>query len=243
MFWACLNCSVELMIMKLSELTSGYRPTYPAPYRWEDTVQYMLADPFEKEIVDYLVDTLRRKGTFREPIFLGVADLDDDEDTPAVVNGTHRVCAHIIFGSLNVEVKFDEPYTDEELADGRLPKFVEESVVEEDSSYASTSIVFASPITDDDEWDTLFTLIRSFPLSDEVWVTSDVFSSSGANPDGTATFNAGWDLKQPTPEIVRMLETKVWERLKRYPQAEVLSMESVIECYDEDGNVVSSVVV
>ncbi len=226
--------------MKLSELTSTHRPTYPEPYTWDDTVNFMLNDPFEKEIVDLLVDTLRRKGKFREPVSLGLGDIEGVENTPVITDGTHRVCAHIIFGSDEVDVRFDEPYTDEELEDGRLPKFTELPIKDEgeESSYIASELFFAAPISDDDEWDLLFTLLRSFPISDDVWVTAGVFSSLESNLDGTTTFNIGWDLENPTREDMLAVHREVKERIKRYPHGGFLKVETIIESYGPDGETV-----
>ena len=155
--------------MKLSELVENYIPIYPEPYTWETTVQFILDDPIEAQTLNYLIEILKTKGQFREPVLLGVAEWEDDVEIPAIMDGTHRVCAHILYGSEEVYVETQKPYDPDKVWD----ESIEAPVL--------TSTISLPPEISDDEVEVLdlFGLLRSFPINDDLWVTCDVSSGSG----------------------------------------------------------------
>lgn len=147
--------------MLLSELVANYKPIYPSEHSWDATVQFMLDDPIERKTVEYLVTVLNEQGSLREAVTLGSATINDVDDVPTVVDGTHRVCAHILANKVNIFTRFEGDPRDEEDVE----------------AYQSTIIKFTKDLTDD-EMDELFSVLRSFPLTDDVWYTSGCSSMS-----------------------------------------------------------------
>jgi hypothetical protein len=144
--------------MKISEILNNYKPVYPNAHDWNVTLAYMLSDPIEKAKIDYLVNVLKSGKTFRKPILLGVAEFDEGTETLAIVDGTHRVCAHML-------ANVDEVYV-----------MNDEDVAPDDStSWLSTEIVFKDNLSDEN-MDFLFDILLSFPLNDDIWMESSVSS-------------------------------------------------------------------
>lgn len=158
--------------MLLSELVANYKPIYPSEHSWDATVQFMLDDPIERQTVEYLVAVLKEQGSLREAVTLGLATIDDVDDVPTVVDGTHRVCAHILAGMVNVFTRFEGDPCDED---------------DVEAYYQSTIIKFTKELTDD-EMDELFSILRSFPLTDDVWYTSGCSSMSSQE------MSIAWDM-------------------------------------------------
>lgn len=178
--------------MRLSFLIDNYQPVYPEPYNWDSTVAYMMSDPTEKKTVLLLLAVLEKEGKFREPVSLGTAEFDEDVEVFAVVNGTHRVVAHILHGDPEAEV-----FT---LREEDRPEYDWEN---DTSTGLSTSFLFAQPLDDELFFDRLFGLLRSFPVTEELWMTSDVTSSRLEH------YESMWDITNPTEEQVQLVHDTV----------------------------------
>ena len=214
----------EKRLMKLDYLLAMYRPVYPLSGLWADTLQGMLDDPSEKAIVDELVAVLLSGKGLREPVVVGISeffrsseDEENDEDGVeelAVVNGTHRVCAHMLSGVEDVFVVRSED----------LPEFVDtETGVE-------TVVTLSEKIANEEEHDDVFGWLRSFPLNDDVWMESSLGSS------GRDVFTMFWgEYVTMEDALVVELEAKVRSLFVEHGLGEkVLSVETRVFRWDEN---------
>lgn len=149
-------------LMQLGSLMSTYAPVYPHGAIWQETFTYLMNDPTEAAIVNELMRQLAKDGTFREPVTLETAESRDEDDpvTPdnplTVMNGTHRVCATYLSGKEEILV---EDY--------------HRGSAEYDGLCGTTEIALKDSVHIADD---MFDVMRSLPLSDDVWVTSSIMS-------------------------------------------------------------------
>jgi hypothetical protein len=232
--------------MKLDELVNNYRSMAPSFKSWQITLEEMLADPFERFTVEGLAAELKEHGFFRKPVMLGAYEqwADDskteDEDVllstePAVENGTHRVCAHLLAGVDDVHVHH--------LINREAATYNDE-VVDGIWRMASTEIVIDIPfknvneelsITEHSPADADFNIweaLMSLRLSDEHWTTSD---SAGSRRDGNKLFyDMTWD-GEALLEPYDVLNQKLVAKLEHFGFVmKNLTIRTFTETYDED---------
>lgn len=167
---------VIVEFMHLDDLMKNYKPVYPPSGVWEDTFKVLRDDPVEFNTVTTLVEELDKHGEFRTPVILSsyeewlkseleyVYDPGEERDVyvPRVSDGTHRVYAHYLHAE-HKEVKTQVGY---DSVEGFVPTIV--------STFVFPDVTYI----DDEAWD-IFEKVRSFKLSDEIWVTTDAMMSSG----------------------------------------------------------------
>lgn len=193
--------------MKLSEIVANYKPVYPEPYSWDITLASLLSEPSEKATIDYLVNILLSGGTFREPVVLGTAEFEEGVEVLAVVNGTHRLCAHMV-------ANVNEVYV-----------INQDDIVYEDSdSYLSTEITFEPEIFSENI-DSLFDILRSFPLNENIWMESSVSSTRGT------TLNLLWDNKSYESLDWLEINIKVESIIKNHIQGSTFSVKTFVETF------------
>lgn len=159
-------------VMPLAEFTAKFSPAYPGETpSWDNTIQYLLNDPVENEIVTNLLDCLAKDGKFREPVHTGVGvhyEENSDEvietDVNIVSMGTHRMAALIISGAEFVEYVSDEESNCSQVWD--------------DEPTLLTRIQFNNP-NEAIKTDIIMHVLRSFPISDKEWVTADLNVATG----------------------------------------------------------------
>lgn len=160
-------------LIPLSEIVENYAPVYPAGGTWQDTVDLMKNDETEWEVVTHLMNYLKTNPHFREPIALqskelleedrlydeeeGIVDENHDYNTPNVLNGTHRMVASILSGAETVLAEMIYPETPPNVS----------------SLVAVTKVYIEEPALNEEEIaDFFFDHARSFPVNENVWVTS-----------------------------------------------------------------------
>jgi hypothetical protein len=164
--------------MLLSVLLETYNPVYPNGGSWEDTKNLLLSDKIEANIVHTLAEELTRDKQFKEPIRIGMGygslnpnnpnaeEEDDWLEVPYVLNGTHRVVAHMITGIQEVKVLNDADIEDEDTeSESYYPWLETEIQLAEDHHF----------VIDDD---LVFGALRSFRLNPTTWVEADLISGS-----------------------------------------------------------------
>lgn len=152
-----------MITMHITSLMKDYHPVYPANGTWEDTLQILLNDPVEKAILDELLNDLSVYGEFRTPILLSKPE-DEEGDKLYVRDGTHRAMAHYLHPTqktASVQVGYVESGGDDDF----YPVLV-------------TRLTYPQSI-DDATSELLFDNLRSFKLNEEIWITSDIISTTG----------------------------------------------------------------
>lgn len=183
--------------MLLTELINNYSPVYPEPYSWDNTFDYMMNDEHEKAIVDQLVIFLQNGETFRKPIILGAAEFVENVETQAVLDGTHRVIAHMLHNTqtpLHVLHENDRVNNEEEF-----------------TQCLSTALIFHNSLTDE-ESDNLHDILRSFPLHENMWLTT---SCSTMN-NHLNTLHIMWDEDNINEINYELLHNRIKEILQKY---------------------------
>lgn len=181
----------------LTELINNYSPVYPEPYSWDNTFDYMMNDEHEKAIVDQLVSFLQNGETFRKPIILGAAEFVENVETQAVLDGTHRVIAHMLHNTqtpLHVLHENDRVNNEEEF-----------------TQCLSTALIFHNSLTDE-ESDNLHDILRSFPLHENMWLTT---SCSTMN-NHLNTLHIMWDEDNINEINYELLHNRIKEILQKY---------------------------
>lgn len=204
--------------MKLDDLITKYSPVFPEPYNWKTTLNYLLNDPVEKNILDTLVDILQNEGQFEKPVVYDDNYSAGDEkvtNTHFVVDGTHRVCAHILLGIENVNA---------------IP---EEKWKSNNYRYCLSSKLTFVKNFDEDKEDALIALLSSFPYYDNTWFNSDVSTITGGN---VIVFM--WEHAAPFTVDITKLEQKLKNLLKRENLLQFLStIETTVEdLFDDEDN-------
>lgn len=187
-------------VMPLAEFKAKFAPVYPGEEpTWDDTVQYMLNDPIEGEIVQLLVDYLAKDGKFREPVYTGIGvryieneGKTEELDIDIVSNGTHRMVAMILNGNETVEYTYKD---DPEYVDpwNELPLIL-------------TRVQFEG-LLDEAGTDILMDTFRSFPISENEWVTSDLMV--GAGNDFTMYYGGAEPNEENYHAIARIIKEKL----------------------------------
>ena len=159
--------------MSVEELCATYAPLYPEGRNWDITTSYLLNTKPDNDIVLNLMKDIQAGLPYREHITVGESAAED----LVVLNGTHRVVAARLMKLEFVPVSFyDEDSEDHENTEDKT-----------DCSTQTINVgVYFSPeilkrIDSDNLSSVLFDYLRSFKLTDEVWVTSD--------------FSTGWGLE------------------------------------------------
>lgn len=165
--------------MHVDEIIKNYNPVYPTGGTWQDTFKLMQDSPIDFAIVQQLVCDLEAHGEFREPIIVSTeeeyikewADYDFDEGEvtdhyrPLVRNGTHRVFAHYLSENKEAKVQLGW-YPNGEAEDNN------------DTFYpVIVSRISFPTMLDEDSADELFGRCRSFKLTEDIWINSDMMSS------------------------------------------------------------------
>lgn len=158
--------------MHIDEIMKNYKPLYPDSGLWEETFQMIEEDPVDSQLVQELLDDLERTGEFREPITLTTYEgyleaaveykhLEGDSPDPYVPhvnNGTHRVYAHYLSQHKEVKVSFGwKPVTDENYP------------------FLASRIAFPPSLGEEALYE-LWDRLRSFKLTDDIWVESELVS-------------------------------------------------------------------
>lgn len=208
--------------MPLDELLSKYAPVYPEGSSWDRTIDYLLSFPEDNAVITELMRQAEEQGGFREPVTLesdedfreNNADLVKDGEAPMpypqVVDGTHRVCAAILGGHDEVLVRFSraDSFSEEEY-DGRV-------VITDIATSAVDHALLSAQGSKDSEpaeelTDQIFSLLRSFPLNDDEWVTASAMSGQG-----NRHWSILWDFAPDDvdDEFLARVDAKVFSLLK-----------------------------
>lgn len=164
-----------------------------------------MRDPIESETVNELVKDLKAGVPLRRPVTLGEATIHDIDDVPTVVDGTHRVVAHIVAEVDEVPVEFYVERDEEESEP--------ETVQLDPTEFLETKVVFSEPL-DEYETDMIFSILRSMKISEEVWLTSSV--GSGRNQEFTTIWDLYDDEYEFTTEFMETVNAAARERLNRF---------------------------
>lgn len=237
--------------IKLHDLLKNFGNVHHENISWEQLAEELMADRYEKEIINALINVLKTKGFFNKPVVLYkgsspetvnpmredvtpavdvlsgaagvVADeydewLDDEDDLPAVTDGTHRVIAHMLSGVDDVYyIDYDE-WNNPDRDDNKF--------------YVETRITYPAPV-EEEELDIFFTGLRSFDTSVKVWLVSDV-SSVHNGPDGKVQVRVMWDSDVLNFLSLEDITKHVVERLNVLDRGNYTGIETVKEFFDED---------
>lgn len=201
--------------MLTSDLIANYSPVYPEGGTWAETAELLYSE--EPDRMRELTESLSKKG-WRKPIWLSTPDELEEEESPKVFNGTHRVAIALREGVVSLPVaswhdlpeREDHPIAnlEVELLSGELPSAVGTSY-EDDPDLA------------------IFDLLRSFPLDEDNWLNSDISTGS----QGTWSF-----FYEDVDEAqLSKLKTVVRRRLRKaYPKAKFKIEARIEELEAED---------
>lgn len=142
----------EMLVLDLIE---QYDPVYPEGGDWIETTRFLYET--EPEHMAKLTASLAAQG-WRDPIMLSDEEDLEEGDSPLVFNGTHRVAIALREGVVSVPVA-----TGNELRKKPYPEHFTVLTVELSSGELS-----------EDEDLEIFDLLRSFELTDDIWLNSDV---------------------------------------------------------------------
>lgn len=198
--------------MHVDEIMKNYNPVYPEDGTWLDTFKVLQKSSSDFSVVTQLVSELEKYGQFREPIVLSTeeeyvkewADYEFDEGevldpySPFVRNGTHRVFAHYLSEHKEAKVQFGW-HPDGEDTDGKEDDFYPMVV---------SRITFPAQL-DEDSSDDLFSKCRSFKLTEDVWINSDLMSSYYNRYD--FYWDSGLEGTSELAPYVTLLQEKVTE--------------------------------
>ena len=215
--------------VSLAFLKEQARPVYPAPKNWDATIDFMLNDKVEAERINHLLEVLNQGGSFREPIYVG-RDLEDEDDAGYhVYNGTHRMVAHILNNSGFIEVVYEQ---EDEEEDTVAPSASSNEYAPGKYRALSTTIEIEGDI-DEEAYDNFFSVLRSFRLSNDVWITSDMMSSTSGDKGLKMMF--GWDLTEANSAFMDTINDICIERIQRFTQIVPLSVSTEYDYWtDED---------
>ena len=207
----------------LDTVVRDTRPVYPQPCYWESTVEYIKGDELEWETVRELIAVLERGESFREPVYIGLAEnaeFDTGNPSAYVSDGTHRMVAHIVYGSPTVDVVYEVSDIEDDSDD--------ESAEYEGGTYRvlCTTVEFADE-TSDDRSDEVFNVLRSFKVSDDLWVTSDVMSSRGSK------FEFTWNVTDGDEELVAAINDICVERIAKHLAVKPIEVKTYFDEWDD----------
>lgn len=157
----------EVSVLLVQDLLAGYAPAWPfsddgTPATWDDAIAVTALDELESARVDELAHELTERG-IDDPVLLDAGGCDPDLVSsgecsgqpsccpPRVLNGMHRVLAHVSAGAQVIKVTFDPGRASED--------------------WTETAVRVLAP-EGDQWWDDLASLL-SFRLDDQTWVECD----------------------------------------------------------------------
>jgi hypothetical protein len=185
--------------MKLADILSQYKPLYPEAHNWEATSAYMMESPVDKDIIVELVVALQTEGAFREPILL-------QPSSQYVLDGTHRIIAHMVAQNNEVPVSYDDQENEEAV----------------ESALLTTTIVFSEDLTGE-MFNSLFSTLRSIYISPELWLVSHVSSLRAR------TLHLLWDTTEANSIPLAKLQATIEGLLEKHQIAQPTSITTVLE--------------
>lgn len=218
--------------MHVDEIMKNYNPVYPTGGTWQDTFQVMRESPSDFNIVNELVSELEKYGEFRETIVLSTeeeyvkewADYEFDEGeeldpySPFVKDGTHRVFAHYLSEHKDAKVQFGQH------PDGEEP--------DNNDWYPMIVSRVSFPATLDEECaDELFNKCRSFKLTEDIWINSDMMSSYYSDYD--FYWSSGLEMVEDLTLYVALINAKVTEMVNELGQTPIIDT-AVVHSEEED---------
>lgn len=151
--------------MLLEDLVKDYAPVYPEGEDWEKTASYLYSE--EPELMKSLSESLRTNG-WREPILISTNEDLSEGESPKVYNGTHRVAIALYEGVISVPVTTAEESENDNFNLDFITKLTVKVAMKDNSSEEDRDEVFEA----------LFTKLRSFALTEDIWLNSDMASSN-----------------------------------------------------------------
>jgi hypothetical protein len=213
----------------LSKLLEESHPVYPRPYSWDNTVAFMKSESADWDTVCELIKVLERGEKFREPVYVSFdSPWEEGEyfvpNKPFVSDGTHRVIAHLLYGSEYVDVHYENS------GDG-----VDEPTRYEDETgpvyrCLETVIEFAEPLLEDDSdrmeaEDRMFGAVRSFKVTEDLWFNCDVSSARDLKE-----FSYMWSERIfDDPALLERITEICTERVRHYIGIEPLSVRTFVD--------------
>lgn len=148
--------------MLLLELIEQYGPSYPEGRDWQKTAAFLYDE--EPDHMADLTASLAARG-WRDPIRLSEPEDLEEGDEPLVLNGTHRISVALREGVISVPVCTHSEWKALQLEDPEL--------------MAMLTVRTADPLSED-EMDRIFDVLRSFELTEDIWLNSDyAFGTQG----------------------------------------------------------------
>lgn len=141
--------------MLVLDLIDQYGPVYPEGGDWLETTRFLYET--EPEHMASLTASLAAKG-WREPIMLSDGEDLEEGDSPLTLNGTHRVAIALREGVVSVPVT-----TSSEIRQEDYPEH-----------FTVLTLKLRSGELTEDEDLQVFDVLRSFELTEDIWLTSDV---------------------------------------------------------------------
>lgn len=212
--WTIAKENGKINVMHVDDIIKNYNPVYPEGGTWQDTFKVMRASPSDYSVVKELMADLEKYGEFREPIVLSTeeeyikewADYEFEEGeelepySPFVRNGTHRVFAHYLSENKEAKVQF-----------GWYPEGKEDTDNENFYPMIVSRITFPTQL-DENSADELFSKCRSFKLTENVWINSDLMSSYYNSYD--FYWDSGLEAVENLASYVKLIDNKVTEMAK-----------------------------
>lgn len=208
-----------MSMIEVQDLIKNYKPLYPDGENWEGTIKHLLSSPTDNLIITDLLEALEKHGAFRGYIYVGTAVREDDSEFQAVLNGTHRVAAAIIFNLNTLEVKTEEEYDAEEEADSFSAIHLELTFKEEPDLEK-----------DEEHFDIIFNYLRSFKINEEEWVTADICTSSREH------VSLYYEGSEGSPESFAQINNKIIHLLKDNPELANRYISHQIEILDDESD-------
>jgi hypothetical protein len=222
-------------LIPLERLMALYKPIYPVSREgttdWAATKKFMLDSPADNRILKELMLYLEDNDVFRQGVSLeDQADRDYwntaypeefDSSPLKIVDGTHRVVAYWMSGKTDVlvaeHVSAEEPSlllnTEQEFQ--WLETFVE---------FTPGSVNFDD---DDEAFETLTGYLRSFPLDEDHWLTSDCWSGNGD------TLSLVWSIDPAKEKNLKNLMSDITDEIssliRHYTNAKPLDVKTTIQ--------------
>lgn len=199
--------------MHVDDIMKNYNPVYPTDGTWQDAFEVMRESTSDLNVVKQLVSDLEKYGEFREPIILSTEEeyikewsdyeFDEGEEldpySPFVRNGTHRVLAHYLSEHKDAKVQLGwHPDGEEPDNTDCYPMIV-------------SRISFPTKL-DDDSSDELFSRCRSFKLTEDIWINSDMMSSYYNKYD--FYWDSGMEKVEDLTPYIELIDAKVTEIVK-----------------------------
>jgi hypothetical protein len=227
----------DAVTVSLQHLLTSTKPVYPQDANWNDTLTYMKNDAVDWEIALELTEVLEHED-FREPIAVQI--VDGEPGPYFVTDGTHRMIAHMLYDSENVRVVYTvvEPDDDDEDDSDDATGTDAELLVGDDDDYEDddyqilvTKVVFANPIDRDDHDldDDIFMSIRSFKLSNAIWMNADT-----VNVTRKIEYKFIWSLDEADDALIKTINDICVERISRLVPVPFETIKTYFEGWDSD---------